>query len=151
VAPTASAPSAASPAGSAPSAADSLPVSVTVAKAHTDGNHYSLDAKAPGSLNLGGTAEVEISLLAKDGFRIDEKHPFKLSTTVEPSGAVQFEHAELDRSKGAFTRTGARWNARFNGAKSGAAKVGGALSVSVCRAKECVVENVEIVVPVVVK
>jgi len=122
-----------------------------VSKAHTDGNHYTLDARAPGSLVVGGTGEMEIILLAKDRYRINDKHPYRLVTTADPSGNVQFDQAELDRSKGEFTKTEARFKARFVGKKNGAAKVGGTLSLSVCGAKECVIENVELVVPVVIK
>jgi hypothetical protein len=151
-APLAPAAGAASPSASASGAStDSLPVSITVSKAHTDGNHYALDAKAPGSITVGGTGEVEITLVAKDRHRINEKHPFKLVTTAEPAAVVHFERAEMDRSSGTFTKTEARFKARYSGTKSGSAKVGGTLSLSVCGAKECIVDNVEIVVPVVVK
>src|SRR5437660_7771641 len=35
-------------------AGDATPLSVATAKAHTEGRHYTLDVKAPGSVNVGG-------------------------------------------------------------------------------------------------
>jgi hypothetical protein len=142
-----------SPPGSAstPKGSDSLPASIAVSKAHADGNHYALDAKGPGLVSVGGDGEIEIVLSAKDHFFVSDKHPYKLATTVDPVGAVQFEQTELGRSKATFTKTEARWKARFKGTKSGAARVGGTLSFSVCKRQDCVVENVEIVVPVTIR
>lgn len=136
---------------SAPKGSDALPASIAVSKARADGNHYALDAKGPGVVSVGGDGEIEIVLVAKDHFHLSDKHPYKLVPVVDPAGAVQFEQTELGRSTGTFTKTEARWKARFTGKKSGAARVGGTLSLSVCKRQDCVVENVEIVVPVTIR
>ncbi len=124
---------------------------ISTAKAHTDGQHYALDAKAPGSVSVGGAGDLEIVLLAKDGYHINDQFPYKLRTAVEPAGAVTFEKPELTRTQGTYTKTEARFKARFAGAKAGDAKIGGVLAISVCTAKECVTDKVQLEVPVTVR
>jgi hypothetical protein len=149
-----SAASAAPIVGAAPAAAkssDSLPATISTAKAHADGQHYVLDAKAPANVSVGGNGELEIVLLAKDGYHINGEYPYKLRTAAEPSGAVTFEKAELGRAQGAYTKTEARFKAKFAGTKPGEAKIGGLMSLSVCTAKECVTDKVDLEVPVTVR
>jgi hypothetical protein len=130
---------------------DSLPVAISTAKAHTEGQHYVLDAKAPAQVSVGGNGELEIVLLAKDGYHINDEFPYKLRTAAEPAGAVTFEKPELSRTQGSYTKTEARFKARFAGAKSGEAKIGGVMALSVCTAKECITDKVELEVPVTVR
>jgi len=126
-------------------------VSVTIAKAHLDGKHYTLDARSPGNVSVGGHAEFEIALVAQDGYHINEEFPYKLKTNAEPAAVVSFDAPELLRSQGTYTKTEARFRARFSGAQAGAAKVGGTLALSVCTKKECVIDRIQIDVPVTVR
>jgi hypothetical protein len=141
-------------ASSAPAPAktsDLPPTTISTAKAHTDGKHYALDARAPGSVSVGGTGELEIVLLAKDGYHINDEFPYKLRTEVEPAGTVTFEKAEYTRTQGSYTKTEARFKAKFAGAKTGDAKIGGVIALSVCTQKECVTDKVQLEVPITVR
>jgi hypothetical protein len=151
----AAAPTAAPTASIAPALAnksnDMPAVAIATAKAHTEGQHYVLDAKAPANVSVGGNGELEIVLLAKDGYHINDEFPYKLRTAVEPVGAVTFEKPELTRTQGTYTKIEARFKARFSGAKTGEAKIGGVMALSVCTTKECVTDKIELQVPVTVR
>ena len=110
-----------------------------------------LDVKAPASVTVGGSGELEIVLLAKDGYHVNNEFPYKFKTASEPAQAVTFEKLELTRTQGTYTKTEARFKARFAGAKAGEAKVGGLFALSVCTAKECVTDKVQLEVPVTVR
>src|SRR5579859_6944937 len=127
------------------------PMEVVTAKAHADGNHYGLDVRAPGTVSVGGNGELEVVLLAKDGYHINDEFPYKLKTAAEPAGVVSFDKAELARGDGTYTKSEARFHARFAGARPGAAKIGGTIALSVCTKKECIVDKVALEVPVTVR
>ena len=127
------------------------PVEVITAKAHADGNHYGLDVKAPGTVSVGGKGELEVVLVAKDGYHINAEFPYKLKTAAGPSGIVAFDKSELARGEGSYTKTEARFHAAFAGARAGAAKIGGTLALSVCTSKECVTDRIVLEVPVTVR
>ena len=109
-----------------------------------------LDVKGPASVTVGGSGELEIVLLAKDGYHVNDEYPYKLKTEASPTSGNVREgraharpgHLHEDRSK---------FKARFAGAKAGDAKIGGLFALSVCTAKECVADKVELEVPVTVR
>jgi hypothetical protein len=142
---------AAAPSAPAPKPSEPPPVTIATSKAHSEGQHYVLDAKAPASVSVGGNGELEIVLLAKDGYHTNDEFPYKLRTAVEPAGAVTFEKPELTRTQGTYTKTEARFKARFAGGKAGDAKIGGVMALSVCTAKECVTDKVQLEVPITVR
>ncbi len=135
----------------APANTGGLPVTVTTAKAHTDGKHYSLDVTAPGMVTVGGAGAFQVSLVAKDGYHINDEFPYKLKAAADPQGMVTFEVPELSRKDGKYTKTDARFELKFVGARAGVAKVGGTMALSVCTKKECIVEKIELEVPVTVR
>jgi hypothetical protein len=149
-APTASAqPAASTPPGSTESAKE--PFIVSTSKAHTDGKHYALDAKAPSAVKVGASGEVEIALEAKDGYHVNDKYPYKLVPAAEPADLLSFEKKELVRADATMSKGEAKFKVKFAALKSGTAKVGGLLAFSVCTAKECVVDKVELTVPVTIR
>ena len=110
-----------------------------------------LDVRSPASVTVGGNGDLEIVLLAKDGYHVNDEFPYKLRTAAQPTGTITFEKAELTRAQGTYTKTEARFKARFAGAKAGDAKIGGVMALSVCTAKECIADKVELEVPVTVR
>ena len=71
--------------------------------------------------------------------------------TADPEAIVTFEKKEFTRGDGTISKNEARFKVKFAAAKSGTAKVGGLLAFSVCTAKECVVDKVELTVPVTIR
>jgi hypothetical protein len=130
---------------------DALPSSLSVAKVHSDGRHYTLDAKGPAAVVVGGKAELEIVLAAKDGYHMNDQYPYKLHVSADPPTVVTFEQTELARGDGVFAKEGARWKVRFAGAHAGQVKIATAMALSVCTKKECVIDKVELELPVTVK
>jgi hypothetical protein len=126
-------------------------VTVATAKAHADGKHYALDVSAPGTVVVGGTGALQVVLVAKDGYHINDEFPYKLQMSAEPRGVVAFETSELSRKDGTYTKTGAHFNAKFVGARGGVAKIGGTMALSVCTKKECVIDKIDVEVPVTVR
>jgi hypothetical protein len=131
--------------------AGSLPMSVATAKAHSDGKHYALDVTATGTITVGGSGTFQVALAAKDGYHINDEYPYKLKAAADPQGIVTFEVPELTRKDGKYTKTEARFELKFTGARAGVAKVGGTMALSVCTKKECIVEKIELEVPVTVR
>jgi hypothetical protein len=131
-------------------AGNGLPVSVATAKAHSDGNHYALEATANGTVSHGGTGALEIVMVAKDGYHVNDEFPYKLKTSSDPAGIVTFEVPELNRSDGRYTKTEARFQVKFVGARPGVAKIGGTMALSVCTKKECITDRVALELPVTV-
>jgi hypothetical protein len=129
----------------------SLPITVATAKAHADGKHYALDVTAPGTITVGGAGAFQVTLVAKDGYHINDEFPYKLKAAADPQGIVTFDTPELARKDGKYTKTDARFELKFTGAHAGVAKIGGTMSVSVCTKKECVVDKIELEVPVTVR
>jgi hypothetical protein len=127
------------------------PLSISSSKAHTEGKHYALDAKAPSSVKLGTSGEIEILLEAKDGYHTNDKYPFRLVPVADPETLLAFEKKELSRGDGSISKAEAKFKVKFAALKSGTAKVGGLLAFSVCTAKECVVDKVELTVPVTIR
>ena len=131
-------------------AGNGLPTTVATAKAHSDGNHYALDATANGTVSRGGTGLLEVVMVAKDGYHVNDEFPYKLKTASEPFGIVTFEVPELSRSDGRYTKTEARFRIKFLGARPGVAKIGGTMALSVCTKKECITDRVALELPVTV-
>jgi hypothetical protein len=132
-------------------ATDSVPLTVATAKAHADGKHYALDVTAPGTVTVGGTGTFQVALVAKDGYHINDQYPYNLRPAADPQGIVTFDVPELARKDGKYTKTDARFELKFTGARAGVAKVRGTMSLSVCTKKECVVDKIELEVPVTVR
>jgi hypothetical protein len=131
--------------------ATSLPITIATAKAHADGKHYSLDVTAPGTIAVGGAGAFHVALAAKDGYHINEEFPYKLKAAADPQGIVTFDVPELARKDGKYTKTEAQFDLKFVGAHAGVAKIGGTIAVSVCTKKECIVDRIELEVPVTVR
>jgi hypothetical protein len=137
--------------GAGVAAAEALPLTVATAKAHADGKHYALDVTAPGTITVGGAGTFQVALVAKDGYHINDEYPYKLKPAAEPQGIVTFDVPELARKDGKYTKTDARFELKFTGARAGVAKVRGTMSLSVCTKKECIVDKIELEVPVTVR
>jgi hypothetical protein len=131
-------------------AGNGLPMSVATARAHSEGNHYALDATANGTVSHGGRGALEVVMVAKDGYHVNDEFPYKLKTASDPAGVVTFEVPELNRSDGRYTKTEARFQIKFVGARPGVAKIGGTMALSVCTKKECITDKVALELPVTV-
>ena len=135
----------------ATSSSTTLPVSVTISKVHTDGQHYSLDARAPALISAGGNGELELVLAAKDGYHLNDAYPYKLHLSSDPAESIAFERADLTLEASTRTKTEARFIGHFSGAHEGASKVIAAFAFSVCTKKECIIDKVQLELPVRVK
>ena len=135
----------------ATSSPTTLPVSVTISKVHTDSQHYSLDARAPALISARGNGELELVLVAKDGYHLNDAYPYKLHLSSEPAESITFERADLTLEASTRTKTEARFIGRFSGAHEGAGKVIAAFAFSVCTKKECIIDKGELELPVRVK
>ena len=122
------APSAPSPAAPTPHA--DLPASVSVSKLHTEGKHYTLDAKVPAVISKGGGGDLEITLFAKDGYHVNDKFPYKFTPPVSLPSSSPFSDAEITRKNATFTKTEARFKAPFTATEIGEGKIGRAPSRS---------------------
>jgi hypothetical protein len=129
----------------------SLPVAVATAKAHTEGKHYALDVTAPGTIAVGGGGAFQVTLAAKDGYHINNDYPYKLKASADPDGIVTFEVPELSKKDGKYTKTVARFELKFTGARAGVARVGGTMELSVCSKKDCILDKIALEVPVTVR
>jgi hypothetical protein len=128
----------------------SLSLSVATVKAHGEGNHYVIDATGKAECKAGQAGKLDVVLVAKDGYHINDEFPYKLKLSVEPDGVVTFPASELSRADGKYTKTEARFGVNFVGARPGAGKIVSTVALSVCTKKECVTDKVALEVPVTV-
>jgi len=114
-------------------AARAAPVAAT---AHEGGAKWSVDAAIPARIAAGDSAELTVVVSATDGYKINDKYPYRLSTSVDPPDLAAFDKAELT-----LARTQARFAAKLTAMKKGDVKLGAIVSLSVCTDKECIVDQ----------
>jgi len=102
-------------------------------------------------VTVGGAGAFQVTLVAKDGYHINDEFPYKLKASADPQGIVTFEVPELSKKDGKYTKTDAHFELKFVGARAGVARIGGTMALSVCTKKECIVDKIELEVPVTVR
>ena len=114
--------------GSAPAGA--------AAKAETDS--YTVTLSAQQSYKVGKAGFVEVVIVAKPGFKINEQYPTKFVADAAPSG-MSIPDKTLRVSQGTFTKSRGVLKLKVIPSKKGSARISGNAAFSVCNESACIV------------
>ena len=123
----------------------------SVSKSKVDTDSYTVEIKAGSSYKVGTQGSVEIVLVPKGSYHVNEKFQHKFKASDAPPEGLKYPKTTLAKEDGRFTSTRASFSLPFIAAKAGKQKVGGWLVFSVCTDTNCVMDKVEVDVMVDVK
>ncbi len=120
---------------------DKSSAAVPTAGAKVDTDDYSVELKPSGAYSKDKEGVIEVVIEAKGDKHINEQYPFKF--TPKESDDVTFK-GPTGKDGGSFDAKRAVLRVPFTPKKSGAVKVAGKVSLSVCSDKNCLMEKQEL-------
>ena len=112
---------------------------------------YAVEMKTTGPYAAGKEGTLEISIVPKGAYHMNEQYPYKFKLVDPAPEGVTYPKPVLKREDGTFDEKKGSFKVPFVASKTGKAKIGGTLSMSVCSAANCVMEKLELEVDVDVK
>ncbi len=116
-----------------------------------DADSYSVEMKVKGPVAAGKEGTVEIELVPKGAYHINNQYPYKFKLAEPAPEGVTFPKPVLKREDGKFEEKKGSFSVPFVASKAGKTKVAGTLSMSVCSDANCLMEKVDLEVDVDVK
>ncbi|UQA56140.1 hypothetical protein [Polyangium aurulentum] len=116
-----------------------------------DAETYSVEMKVKGPVAAGKEGTLEIELLPKGAYHINNQYPYKFKLAEPAPEGVTFPKPLLKREDGKFEEKKGSFKVPFVASKAGKVKVAGTLSMSVCSDANCLMEKVDLEVDVDVK
>ena len=123
----------------------------SVAVSKTDAESYVAEIKATSSYVVGKEGFVDVVIVSKDPFHLNEAYPFKFKAFDPAAEGVTYPKPLLARADGKFDAKTGTFRLPFTASKAGKFSIGGTLSLSVCSPSTCLMEKVELAVDVDVK
>lgn len=118
--------------------------SSSVGRSKVDVEQYLVEMKTSGAYTVGKEGEIEISMVSKGDFHLNDKFLVKFKTADSVDG-VSFRKAILKRGEdGTFDATKGSFKLPFTPSKAGKAKISGTLSVSFCNERQCLLEKLDL-------
>jgi hypothetical protein len=110
---------------------------------------YSVRLSPKPGYKAGQAGTIEIVIVPKSGYKMNEKYPTKFTADEAPAGLV-FRNKVVKPAEGAFTNNRGVLKLQIVPSKSGAVKVGGNAAFSVCSHSACIVgkQHLDVVVHV---
>ncbi|WP_437683154.1 hypothetical protein [Sorangium sp. So ce131] len=105
---------------------------------------YTLEMKTTGTYKAGQEGVVEVSLLSKGDYHINDKYPIKFKVAEAAAEGVSYPKPLLKREDGVFEENKGVLKVPFVAAKKGKTKVAGVLSFSICSAANCLMQKQEL-------
>jgi hypothetical protein len=105
---------------------------------------YSLEMRSTGAYKAGQEGAVEVTLVPKGDYHINDKYPIKFKVADPAPEGVSFPRPLLKREDGVFEDKKGVLKVPFVAAKTGTAKVAGVLSFSMCSTGNCVMQKQEL-------
>jgi hypothetical protein len=132
-------------------AAESRSAALSVSKSKVDTDSYTVEIKAGSNYKVGTQGAVEIVLVPKGSYHVNEKFLHKFKASDAPPEGLKYPKPTLAKEDGRFSSTRGSFSLPFVAAKAGKQKVGGWFIFSVCSDTNCVMDKVELDVMVDVK
>jgi hypothetical protein len=114
------------------------------AKSKVEDAIYSLEMKPTGTYKSGQEGAVEVVLVSKGDYHINDKYPIKFKVAEPAPDGVSYPKPLLKREDGAFEENKGVLKVPFIAAKSGTTKVAGVLSFSMCSTGNCLMQKQEL-------
>lgn len=105
---------------------------------------YTLEMKPTGTYKVGQEGVVEVTLVSKGEYHINDKYPIKFKVTEAAAEGVSYPKPLLKREDGVFEENKGVLKVPFVASKKGKTKVAGVLSFSVCSAANCLMQKQEL-------
>lgn len=125
-------------------AADVPPAPPQGGKSKVEDAVYTVEMKPTGTYKAGQEGVVEVAILSKGDYHINDKYPLKFKVAEPAAEGVSYPKPLLKREDGKFEETKGVLKVPFVAAKAGKAKVAGVLSFSICSAANCLMQKQEL-------
>jgi len=109
-----------------------------------DTETYTLEMKTSGKYKPGQEGTVEVTLVPKAPYHINDKYPIKFKVSDPAPEGVKYPKALLKREDGTVDDKKAAFKVPFVAEKAGKAKVSGTLYLSVCSDANCIMDKQEV-------
>jgi hypothetical protein len=115
------------------------------AKSKVDTETFTLEMKATGKYQAAKEGTVEVTLVPKGVYHINDKYPIKFKATDPAPAGIKYPKPILKKDDGAkVTDQKAVFTVPFIAEKAGKATVSGVLSFSVCSEANCLMERTDL-------
>lgn len=122
------------------------------AGSRADTDNYTVELKASGAAQVDKESSVELTLVPKGAYHINDKYPVKLKLADPPPEAgLKLPKLLFKREDGTFTEKSGSFKVPFVASRAGKATISGTFSFSVCSDANCMMDKVELAVDVDVK
>jgi hypothetical protein len=125
-------------------AADVPASSPQAGKSKVEDAVYTLEMKPAGTYKAGQEGLVEVSLVSKGDYHINDKYPIKFKVAEKAAEGVSYPKPLLKREDGSFEENKGVLKVPFVAAKKGKTTVAGVLSFSICSAANCLMQKQEL-------
>jgi hypothetical protein len=113
------------------------------ALATVEGDGYSI-VVTDGSGKVGQETQVTVTIRAKEGYKVNDKYPFKLKLADAPSG-IELPKPVLKKGDGSFDGKNAfTFKVPVKATRAGSFDVKGNLKFSVCNDQSCLIEKKDV-------
>ena len=123
----------------------------SIAKSKVDADAYTVEVKTTGAYTANQEGAVEIAIVPKGDYHINDKFPIKFKATDPAPEGIRYPKPVLKREDGSFEDKKGSLKVPFVATRSGKAKVSGVLSISMCSDKNCLIEKLDLDLDVDVK
>lgn len=120
------------------------PASALAKGPKVDTDTHTIEMKATGKYKAGQEGTVEVTLVPKAPYHINDKYPIKFKLTDPAPEGVKYAKAVIKREDGTVEEKKAAFKVPFTADKAGKAKVSGVFYLSVCSAANCMMDKQEI-------
>jgi hypothetical protein len=127
-------------AGGAVSAASMSQELAVAAAPSFDNANYSAVLRPSGACKKGETCAVEVSLVAKGDYHINDKYPYKFKVD-DPAPGVKYPKPVVGKDDGVMEEKKLLLKVPFIAETAGDKRVAGTLSLSVCSAANCLMDK----------
>lgn len=122
------------------------------AGSRADTDTYTVELKAAGEAQVDKEAAVELTLVPKGVYHINDKYPVKFKIADPPPEAgVKLTKLLFKREDGTFSEKVGSFKVPFVASRAGKATIAGTFSFSVCSDANCMMDKVELSLDVDVK
>ena len=122
-----------------------------VASDRVEAEQYVAEIKLEGAYKAGAAGTVVVTLTSRGGYHTNSEYPYKFQLADPPPEGVSYPKPVLQRVDGIFEEHRATFRAPFVASRSGLAKIGGKLFMSLCSEANCIIDRVPLEVDVDVK
>jgi len=120
---------------------DKAPAASGVAKPALDNANYRAELRTSGACKKDSTCTAEVFVEAKGEYHINDKYPYRFKVEDPPSPGIKYPKPVVGKEDGTMDEHKVVLKVPFVSETSGAKKVAGTLSLSVCSAANCLMDK----------